>query len=110
MRKLKTRDVFAFARCLKKIGAKDRIQTAAQEANTVKDVWAFGFDMMWDIFDVATEADAEMELYKFFAGPFETTPEGVADMDLDELQAGLKQLAEENNLLSFFKSAAKSMK
>ena len=110
MRKLKTRDVFAFARCLKKIGAKDRIQAVAQEANTVEDVWSLGFDLLWDIFDMATEAGSEGVIYDFLAGPFETTPEGVADMDLDEMFAGLKQLAEENNLLGFFKSAAKSMK
>ena len=110
MRKLKTSDIPSFCRCLKKIGLKDKIQAVAKEANNVKDVWDKGFDMIWGIFDLATEAEGETALYEFLAGPFEMSAKEVEDLDIEVLFANLKQLAEENNLLSFFKFAAKSMK
>ena len=110
MRKLKTTDIPAFCRCLKKIGIKDRIKQIAEESNKIQDVWNKGFDLIWGIFDIATEQEGEAHLYAFLAGPFEMTPNEVADLDLDILFANLKQLAEENNLLTFFKFAAKSMK
>lgn len=110
MRKLKTSDIPAFCRCLKKIGFKDQIQAVAKEADSAKDVWDKGFDMIWGIFDLATEAEGENALYEFLAGPFEMKPREVADLDFEILFANLKQLADENNLTVFFKSAAKLMK
>lgn len=110
MRKLKTRDIPAFCRCLKKLGIKDKFQKIAQEADTAAEAWGKGFDLIWDIFDSATEESGESVLYEFLAGPFEMTPEEVADLDFDVLGDSLKQLARDNNLIGFFKSAAKSMK
>lgn len=110
MRKLKTSDIPAFCRCLKKLGVKDKIQTVAKEANNVQDVWDRGFELIWGIFDLATEAEGENALYEFLAGPFEMQPREVADLDFEVLFDNLKQLAEENNLNVFFKFAAKSMK
>lgn len=110
MRKLKTKDAPALCRCMKKLGLKDKFQTLAREANSAADIWEKGFDFIWDLFDVATEQDGEQVLYDFLAGPFEMTPEEVAELDFDVLMANLKQLAEENNLAGFFKSAAKLMK
>ena len=110
MRKLKTSDIPAFCRCLKKLGMKEKIQNIAKEANNTQDVWDRGFDLIWDIFDLATEADGEMSLYTFLAGPFEMTPQDVADLDFETLMNNLKQLAADNNLAGFFKFAAQSMK
>lgn len=110
MRKLKTSDIPAFCRCLKKIGFKDQIQAVAKEADSAKDIWYKGFDLIWGIFDLATEAEGENALYEFLAGPFEMQPHEVADLDFVILFNNLKQLAEENNLIGFFKSAAKLMK
>ena len=113
MRKLKTSDIPAFCRCLKKLGVKEKIQTVAKEANSVKDVWDKwdkGFNLVWELFDLATEAEGEQVLYDFFAGPFEMKPQEVADLAIDVLFENLKQLAEENNLFAFFKFAASSMK
>ena len=110
MRKLKTTDIPAFCRCLKKIGIKNEIQAIAKEADNAKDVWDKGFDLIWNIFDLATEAEGENALYEFLAGPFEMNPKAVADLDFEILFNNLKQLAEENNLTVFFKSAAKLMK
>ena len=110
MRKLKTSDVLAFCRCLKKLGIKEKIQNIAKEADSAKDIWDKGFDMMWSIFDLATEAEGENALYEFLSGPFEMSAQEVADLDIDAFFDNLKQLAAENNLTVFFKSAARSMK
>ena len=110
MRKLKTTDIPAFCRCLKKIGIKNEMQAIAKEADSAKDVWDKGFDLIWNIFDLATEAEGENALYEFLAGPFEMQPHEVADLDFETLFNNLKLLAEENNLTVFFKSAAKLMK
>lgn len=110
MRKLKTSDIPAFCRCLKRLGVKDQIKAVAQEANTAQDVWDQGFDLIWNIFDIATEQEGEGHLYEFLAGPFEMTPAEVADLPMADLMANLKQLVEENDLAGFFKFAAKSMK
>lgn len=110
MRKLKTSDIPSFCRCLKKLGFKDKIQAIAKDAENARDVWDRGFDLIWGIFDLATEAEGETSLYEFLAGPFEMSAQEVADLDIEILFNNLQQLAEENNLIGFFKSAAKLMK
>ena len=110
MRKLKTSDIPVLCRCLKKLGLKEQIQAIAKESDNVKDVWDRGFDLIWGLFDAATEESGESALYEFLAGPFEMTPAELADLDLGKLLDGLQQIAKENNLLVFFKSAAKLMK
>lgn len=110
MRKLETSDVFAFCRCIKKIGVKERVKTIAQEANSIQDVWDRGFELIWELFDIATETNGEGILCEFLARPFEMSVEEVAHLHVDELIKNLQQLAEENNLTVFFKSAAKLMK
>lgn len=110
MRKLKTSDIPALCRSIKKLGLRERFKTLAQEANTGTDVWDRGFNLIWDLFDVATEVEGEMAIYEFLAGPFEMTAEEVRDLDLDKLIPNMQQLAAENNLAAFFKSAAKLMR
>lgn len=110
MRKLKTSDIPSLCRSLKKLGLKEEFKKLAQEANSAKDVWEKGFDLIWQLFDVATETAGEGAIYDFLAGPFEMTPEEVADLDLDILIENCQTLARENNLGAFFKFAAKSMK
>ena len=110
MRKLKTCDIPVLCRSLKKLGVKEKFRTIAQKADDAKDAWAQGFDLVWDLFDAATEETGEAAIYEFLAGPFEMAPAEVADLDFDVLMDNLKQLAADNNLTGFFKSAAKSMK
>lgn len=110
MRKLKTSDIPVLCRCLKKLGLKEKVRALALEANTVAEAWTRGFDTVWELFDAATETAGEMELYRFLAGPFEMTPEEVRDLDMDVLLDNLQRLAADNNLLAFFKFAARSMK
>ena len=110
MRKLKTSDIPNLCRSLKKLGLKEKFRDLAQEADNAKDLWDRGFDIIWDLFDAATETGGEAAIYEFLAGPFEMTPEAVADLDLEILIDNCKQLAAENNLSTFFKSAARLMK
>jgi hypothetical protein len=110
MRKLKTADIMTFSRCAKRLGVKDQIRAIAEASNSVQDVWSFGFDFVWNLFDLATEKAGEEALYEFLAGPFEMTPNEIRDLDLDVLVANLQQLVKDNNLASFFKFAVASMK
>ena len=110
MRKLKTADIPVFCRCMKRLGVKDQIRELALKANSVADVWDFGFDFIWNLFDIATEKNGEEARYEFLAGPFEMTPKEVRDLDLDVLIANVQQLVQENKLGGFFKSAAVLMK
>jgi hypothetical protein len=110
MRKLRTADALVFCRCVKRLGLKEQLRNIAMNADTAKDVWNQGFDIIWTMFDMATEKDGEAAIYEFLAGPFEMTTAQVANLDLDVLMANLKQLAEENNLSGFFKTAAGSMR
>lgn len=110
MRKLKTSDIPVLCRCLKKLDLKEKFRVIAQEANTAAEAWSRGFDLIWGLFDAVTEVEGEGVIYEFLAGPFEMTPDEVADLGLDELLANLQQLAADNNLPTFFKFAAKSMK
>lgn len=110
MRKLKTSDVPALSRCLKKLGVKEQFRDLALKADSMADVWSNGFDLVWNLFDTATEQAGERAIYEFLAGPFEMTPEQVADLDLDVLIGMLRNLVTENNLGTFFGIAARLMK
>lgn len=110
MRKLKTSDVFTAARMLKKLGLQEQAKEIAAKADEVKDIWSMGFDFVYSIFDRATDSEGEGLVCEFLAGPFEKTPEEMRDLDLPDLMDGLKQLAQENNLLPFFKNAGKLMR
>ena len=110
MRKLKTSDIPAFCRCLKQLGLKDKLRDITRNSDKIADVWEKGFDLIWDIFDAATEAGGEQALYRFLAGPFEMTPEEVAGMDILAMLENIKKLAEENDLKAFFNAVKGLMK
>ena len=110
MRKLETSDVFAACRLLKKLGLKEKFKAIAEEANTTKDIFDKGYDLMWDLFDTSFKAPADTEIYTFLAGPLEMTPEEVKHLHLDKLLESLQQMAVDNNLVGFFKSAARLMR
>ena len=110
MRKLKTADLFAFCRVMKAVGVKEAVQSIAKDANSTADIWDKGFDLIWTIFDAATEKGSEKAIYRFLAGPFEMTEEAVEALDLADFLQMVKKLAQENDLVAFFKSAARAMK
>ena len=110
MRKLETSDVFAAARLMKKFGLKEKFKEAAEKADSARDIFDKGYDFIWDLFDTATEQQSEKDIYTFLAGPLEMTPEEVSHLHLDKLLESLQQMAAENNLVGFFKSAARFLK
>lgn len=110
MRKLETSDVFAACRLVKKLGLKEKFKAIAEEANNSQDVFDKGYDLVWDLFDTATEQKAEKDIYIFLAGPLEMTPEEVSHLHLDLLMDSLQQMALENDLARFFKFAARLMR
>lgn len=97
-------------RALKAMDIKEDVKKIAESSDSMKDAFSTGFDLLWDIFDKATENKGEKALYVFLAELFETTPEELADMPIPDFIAGLKHLAEENDLVGFFKSAKLLMK
>ena len=109
MRKLMTRDVMSCCRFLKRLGLKEKVRSAAAEADSI-DTWDKGFDLIWSLFDAATEPGGEAALYDFLAGPFEMTPEEVGELGLPALLAGLQQIVEENDLAGFFGFVGRLMK
>lgn len=110
MRKLVTADIMSACRCLKNIGIKEEIKKIAAEADTLQSAFDKGFELLWNIFDAATEKNAENYIYEFLAGPFEKTPDEIKNMEIAELFADLKQLAQENDLGGFFHSVGALMK
>lgn len=110
MRNLKTSDIPSFCRCLKKLGVREQFRAVAAESSTAREAWDKGFDLIWGIFDAATEQSGENALYDFLAGPFEMTSHEVANMNVGELFAGLQHMMEDENIVAFFKFAAQLMK
>lgn len=106
MRKLQTKDIFAFCRCIKSIGVKDEINKLCKNADTITDIWDQGFELVYNIFEAASEKSSEAHVYEFLAGPFEMTANEVEELEVTELFKLIKQLAAENNLVNFFKSAS----
>jgi hypothetical protein len=110
MRKLKTSDLFAFARCLKDIGLKDEIKKIAMEANNVGDIAEKGFDYFYILFEKVTDNKSEQAIYEFLSGIFEMTPEEVEKMDPIEWLDNLTKIADFNAWKTFFTTAARLMK
>jgi len=107
MRKLKTKDIPAFCRCIKDIGIKDEIKKIANDSDTAGDAFSKGFELIYNIFDLATEKDGERILFDFLADIYECSPVELSNMDISEFLAGLEQIAKENNLRDFFGAVTK---
>lgn len=110
MRKLKTSDIFTFARCLRDIGIKDEIKQIAIEANNVGDIAEKGFDYFYILFEKVTENNSEQAIYEFLSGIFEMTPDEVANMDPIEWLDNMTKIADIKAWKTFFTTAARLMK
>lgn len=103
MRKLKTADVFVALRAIKSAGLREELKPvlsrAASGEMSVEDV---GIDGFLSLLEMLSERKAEQAIYEVLAGPIEVEAKAVADMDLPDLAACLKQIAQENDLKSFF--------
>lgn len=106
MRELKTKDIFAFCRVVKVIGIKEELKNVCMKANNMQDIYESGFEIMYGLFDKATEEKAEKALYDFFAGIFEEPAEDLAESDPVEFIEKLMQAAEPEKWKAFFSQVA----
>lgn len=109
MRKLTTPDFFAGIRLLKKYGLKEAARELAVKSDDIAHIWDNGYDFVWMLFDRITEESGEEELYKFLSGPFEMPQDQMRNLPLADMIGLVKQLADENDLAHFFRSAASAM-
>ena len=106
MRKLITSDLFCAMRVIKKAGLRDELKPLLLRIEQNKtDVTDVGVETVLTILETFAEHDAEQEIYKFLAGPFEMAPAEVSELSLEELAKCIKTLVSENDLTSFFASA-----
>lgn len=102
MRKLVTADVFALSRVVKTLGVRDTIRRYLQQVQNGANPEDVSFDVILEIFEAAGTNNAEQAVYDMLAQIYEVKSEDVARMPINEQIQRLKQLAEENDLKSFF--------
>lgn len=106
MRKLNTHDVFNCLRAIKATGAREELQKIYAAIKPGDDEEELGLGAIAVVLESIADPAAERAACVFLAGPLECSPEDVQQMDLEELIAALKQMAEENNLRRFFHSVS----
>lgn len=115
MRKIQFKDVMTLSKILKKTNMKDELvsvfekakKTATNKKVKETDLQQIGMDIIFLLLESA--GDAEDLIYKLLDDIFETDKlnKSVKEMNIDEVITYIMQLAKENDLASFFKSAGK---
>lgn len=115
MRKIQLQDVMTLSKILKKTKMKEELAAVFEKAKkTAKnknvkeaDLQQIGMDIIFLLLESA--GDAEDLIYKLLDDIFETDKlnKSVKEMNIDEVITYIMQLAKENDLVSFFKSAGK---
>ena len=100
MRKLQTSDLFSFARVIKASGIRDELVGYLQTISKDSDKEQVGMKTILMI--VEALSGAEKEVYKALAPVFERND--LDTMPPQEFFGLLKQMSEENDLVSFFGS------
>lgn len=107
MRKMKTSDLFAFARCISQIGIKEDLKKIGMEANSINDIYANGFEILFSLFEKVCEKKSEKPIYEFLGTLLECKWEEVRDMNPVELFEKLKEVANWKQWQGFFKMAVR---
>jgi hypothetical protein len=114
MRKLMATDIFAFCRVVNAIGIKDEVKKIAMKANSVKDIAdnqeELGFELLFTVFEKATQKKSENELFNFFAGIFEMPVEEVKELDPVDFIDKVLESAEIDKWKAFFSRVASLMR
>lgn len=110
MRKLAVKDTFATSRIIKKANLMPLFKAASLEVvdGTIANDKAF--DFLGEFLSNICDKECETEFYTLIADIAEKTVEEVSLMGLEEFFDMLKQIAKENNLMTFFGSVRKLMK
>lgn len=106
MRRLKTSDIFSFARVVKASGIREDLVNYLQKLSAAEELDAerVGINTILMIIEALCEKKAENAIYEAIGPVLEKTTAEVQDMPPAELIACLKQLGEENDLKDFFGS------
>lgn len=112
MRSLKATDIFAMARLVNAIGIKEEVKTIAMKANKLSDITVEeqGFDLLFGIFEKATEKKAEAKFFEFFSGIFEKPVKELENMDPVDFLNGVLEAANVEKWKAFFSAVARLMK
>ena len=102
MRKLRTADLFSFARVVKASGIREELVTYMQGISADADREKVGMNTILMIIEALSEKKAERAVYEALAPVFEMNVTEVETMSPSELFAKLKQMGEENDLSGFF--------
>ena len=106
MRKLRTSDLFSFARVIRASGVReeltDYIQKISKQGNP--DAEKVGFNTMLMVIEALSDKKAEKAIYDALAPVFEMTASEVENMPPQDLFNMLDQMAKENDLANFFGS------
>lgn len=102
MKRLVTGDLFAAMRVIKESNAKEALIPVLKNLDKETDAEEVGVNVILTLIECASNVKAEGAIYSFLSSPFEMTKEEVATLPLGDLVAKLKELSEENDLVSFF--------
>lgn len=102
MRKLRTSDLFSFARVIKASGIREELIQYIQKISKEDDTEKIGINTILMLIEALADKKAEKAIYEALGPVFEV--ESVEDMPPAELFNALKQLAEENDLINFMGS------
>lgn len=103
MRQLNTGDLFKAARLIRKMGIKEDLKVFAEGINSDQKQEEVGIDLLMLIFERATDEASEQLIYEFLAGPFETTADGVKEMELFTMVENLFKVADIEKWKGFFR-------
>lgn len=108
MRKLRTSDLFSFARVIKTSGIREELVGYIQELSVQENIdqSRVGINTIFMIIEALADKKAEGAIYDALAPVFEMTADDVAAMSPSDLIGCLKQLAEENDLVNFMDSVS----
>lgn len=104
MRKLRTGDLFSFARVIKASGIREDLINYLQKITKDADTERVGINTIMILIEALADKKAEQAVYECLAPVFEMEVDEVENMPPSELISMLKQMAEENDLPSFFGS------
>ena len=114
MRKLKTSDVFAAVRIIKKADIREEVKRIAASANAGNvSIQDLGVDMLLGVAEGLANTGAEKLLYEFFGGLFEMDPAALEDnllIDTLELFMQYKDVEDKERWKAFFHVVAKLLK
>lgn len=108
MRKIILSDVPKLARIIKSTNTREIILKAYEDGKKDgADAEVIAASVFFTVFESCGDTKTENQIYELLAGIMEKTPEEVQGLTLDKLIEDIKVISEENNLVSFFKSALK---